>query len=170
MKTIRDVTDLKDKKVLLRVDFNVPVGEKNQIKESSKITKQKETLDWLLGHGARIVLVSHITSLPSFGDLVPQLHILLGYELNFIKSVADIGPYLNHYSGPALLDNLRQNEGEEKNDQEFCKKLAAGFDLYINNAFGECHRDYASVSGITKFLPSFAGFLIEEETAQLRKG
>ena len=169
MKTVRGVADLKDKKVLLRVDFNVPVSEREEIQESFRIKRQKETLDYLVEKGARVVLVSHITSIASFSTLMPQLHLILGYELNFIKSLSEISDYFKHYAGPALLENIRQNEGEKRNDEEFAKQLASSFDLYINNAFGECHRNYASVSAITKFLPPYAGFLIEEEIAELTK-
>ncbi len=168
MKNLRQV-DLKNKKVLLRVDFDVPVSDKGLIEESFRIKKQKETLDWLLGQGALVVMVSHITSVPSFGGLIPQLHILLGLEINLIKSVPETSSYLEHYAGPALLDNIRQNEGEEKNDSEFAKQLALGFDLYVNNDFAVCHRNHASVSAITKFLPSYAGFLIEAEVAKLQE-
>ena len=169
MRSLRDITDLKDKKILLRVDFDVPVSEKGEIEESFRIKKQKKTLDYLLGQGAKVVMVAHISALPSFADLIPQLHILLGQEVNFIKSVSEIGTYLQNYAGPALVDNIRQNPGEEKNDAEFAKQLAQGFDLYINNAFAVCHRDHASVSAVTKLLPSHAGLLVEQEVAQLNK-
>lgn len=169
MKTIREISDLKGKKVLLRVDFDVPVSEKGEIEEPFRIKKQKEMLDYLVEHGAHVVMVAHISAVQSFADLIPQLHLLLGHEINFIKSVAEIGAYLEHYSGPALIDNIRQNPGEEKNDPEFAKQLADGFDLYINNAFAVCHRNHASVSAITKVLPSYAGLLVEQEVAQLNK-
>ena len=169
MKTLKDIPDLKDRKVLLRVDFDIPVSEKGEIEEPFRIIKQKETLDYLVNRGAKVIMASHITSTSSFADLVPQLHLLLGYEINFIKSVSEIGAYLQNYAGPALVDNLRQNEGEEKNDPEFAKQLAQGFDLYINNAFAVIHRNHASVSAVTKFLPNFAGFLIEQEVTQLGK-
>ncbi|MBP9822471.1 MAG: phosphoglycerate kinase [Candidatus Pacebacteria bacterium] len=172
MKTITDIPDLKDKKVLIRVDFDVPVSDKGQIEESFRIKKQKENLDYLINHGAKVVMVAHISDESvgkSFDALVPQLHILLGYEFNFIKSVSEIGAYLEKYSGPALLENVRKNEGEEKNDSEFAKQLAQGFDLYVNNDFAVCHRDHASVSGVAKILPSFAGLLVEQEVAQLNK-
>lgn len=171
MRTLREITDLKDKKVLLRVDFDVPVSDKGQIEEPFRIRKQKETLDYLVNHGAKIVMVAHISDQSvgqSFADLVSQLHLLIGYEVNFLKTVPEIGAYLDHYAGPALLDDIRQNNGEEKNDPEFAKQLAVGFDLYINNAFAVCHRNHASVSAITKILPSYAGFLIEEEVAKLK--
>jgi phosphoglycerate kinase len=171
MKTIREIPDLKDKKVLLRVDFDVPVSDKGQIEESFRIKKQKETLDYLVEHGAHVIMVAHISDQSvdqSFAVLMPQLHLLLGYEINFIKTVPEIGAYFENYAGPALLENIRQNIGEEKNDSEFAKQLTAGFDIYVNNAFAVCHRNHASVSAITKFLPSYAGFLIEEETAKLQ--
>ena len=155
MNNLRQV-DLKDKKVLLRVDFDVPVSGQGQIEESFRIKKQKETLDYLVLHGAHVIMAAHISAMPSFTDLIPQLHTLLGYEINFIKTVPEIGAYLEHYapstgSGqavPALLDNIRQNAGEEKNDPEFAKQLATGFDLYVNNAFAVCHRNHASVSAV----------------------
>jgi len=167
MNNLRQV-DLKDKKVLLRVDFDVPVSGDGHIEEPLRIKKQKETIDYLVSHGAKVVMVAHISAVPSFASLIPQLHMLLDYEVNFIKAVPEISSYLQNYAGPALLDNIRQNPGEEKNDPEFAKQLARGFDLYINNAFAVCHRNHASVSAITKTLPSYAGFLIEEEVAKLQ--
>ncbi len=170
MNNLRQV-DLKNKKVLLRVDFNVPVSDNGQIEESFRIQKQKETLDYLVEHGAHVIMVAHISDQSigqSFATLIPQLHLLLGYEVNFLKIVAEISVYLENYSGPALLNNIRQNEGEEKNDLEFAKQLASGFDLYINNDFAVCHRNHASISAIAKLLPSYAGFLVEEEVANLQ--
>lgn len=167
MKNPRQV-DLKDKKVLLRVDFDVPVSDKGQIEETFRIKKQKETLDYLVNQGAQVVMVAHISAVSSFADLIPQMHMLLGHEINFVKTVPEIVEYLKHYAGPALLDNIRQNDGEEKNDLEFAKQLAEGFDLYVNNAFAVSHRSHASVSAIAKILPSYAGFLVEEEMSKLQ--
>ncbi|OGM98112.1 MAG: phosphoglycerate kinase [Candidatus Yanofskybacteria bacterium RIFCSPHIGHO2_01_FULL_41_21] len=178
MKIIREVTDLKDKKVLLRVDFDVPLrrgsGQASEIEEPFRIKKQKETIDWLLEREARVVMVGHISDLKSFSDLVPQLHILIGQEFDFIKSVADISAWLDGLGKIALLENVRHpsvaGDGkEEKNDPEFAKQLAEGFDIYVNNAFAVCHRDHASVSAITKVLPSYAGLLVEQEVTQLNK-
>lgn len=171
MRTLRQAGDLKDKKVLLRADFDVPVSEKGEIQEPFRIKKQKEVLDYLVEHGAKVVMAAHISDpdIDSFADLIPQLHVLLGYEINFLRSISDLGAYLKHYAGPALLDNIRKNQGEQKNDPEFAKQLATGFDLYVNNDFAICHRNHASVSAITKFLPSYAGSLIEQEVAQLGK-
>ncbi len=171
MKTIRDIPDLKDKKVLLRVDFDVSISKKGEIEESFRIKKQKETIDYLVEHGAHVVMVAHLhDESASFANLVPQLHILLGYEFEFIKKIE-----LLRSSTPklGLLDNIRHppvgGPSEEKNDPEFAKQLATGFDYYVNNDFAVCHRNHASVSAITQFLPSCAGFVIEEEIAQLSK-
>lgn len=167
MKLLREISDLKDKKVLLRVDFDVPVVE-GSISETFRIEKQKETLEYLLDKGARVVMMAHVSATDSFGGLMPQLHLILGKEINFLKKIEDIEIYLDNYAGPALLENIRQFPGEKENDEGLALNLSKGFDLYVNNAFAVCHRNHASVSAITKFLPSYAGFLIEEETARLR--
>lgn len=174
MKTLREAGELKDKKVLLRVDFDIPVSDKGQIEEVFRIKRQKETLDYLVDHGAKVVMVAHISDESvgqSFATLMPQLHMLLSYEINFLKTVSEISAYLEHYAGPALLDNIRRppvsGDGEKNNDPEFAKQLAAGFDIYVNNDFAVCHRNHASVSAITKILPSYAGFVVEEEIARL---
>ena len=162
--------DLKDKKVLLRVDFDVPVSDEGQIEESFRIKKQKETIDYLVIHGAKVIMVAHISAQSvgrSFASLIPQLHMLLGYEISFLKTIPEIGVYLENYAGPALLDNIRQNAGEKENDLEFAKQLATGFDIYVNNDFAVCHRNHASVSAIADLLPNYAGFVVEEEIARL---
>src|SRR3989344_6300967 len=171
MKTFQDIVNLKDKKVLLRVDFDVPVSDRGKIEESFRIRKQKETLDYLIGHGSKVIMVAHISDQSvdqSFAALIPQLHILLGYEVNFIKSVDEIEQYLQNYSGPALLENIRQFKGETENTKELASSLSKGFDIYVYNAFAVCHRHHTSVSAITKFLPSYAGLLIEEEVFKLQ--
>lgn len=176
MKFVQEIQDLKEKKVLLRVDFDVPV-ENGKIQENFRIEKQKEMLDYLVEKGAKVVMMAHISASESFSDLIPQLHILLGHEIGFIKKIEDIAGYLEHYSGPALLENIRNFPGEVENSEEFARNLAnpstssrqGGFDLYVNNAFAVCHRNHASVSAITKILPSYAGLLIQKEVAELEK-
>ena len=167
MKTVRDIGGLRNQKVLLRVDFDVPVDGKGQIQEPFRIQKQKAMVDWLVQQGAHVTMVAHISAVPSFAELVPQLRILLGREFDFVKSVNDISNHFASMNPVMLLDNIRQNPGEEKNDEEFAKQLSSGFNVYINNAFAVCHRNHASVSAITKILPSYAGLLVEEEVKQL---
>src|SRR3989344_6010144 len=174
VKTIREITDLKNKKVLLRVDFDVPLrcgsGQAFEIEESFRIKKQKAMIDWLVERGAKVVMVAHLhEDDSSFSNLIPQLHIFLGHEAGFIKKIEDIGGYLANYPGVGLLDNIRKFDGEKENSRELAEKLSKGFDIYINNDFAVCHRDHASVSAITGFLPSFAGLLVKEEVTGLQK-
>jgi phosphoglycerate kinase len=170
MKTLRDISDLKDKKVLLRVDFDVPVSDKGQIEEPFRIKKQKETLDYLVSHGAKVVMAGHLhTKEESFSVLISQLHMLLGYEVGFIKTTESISEHFDKYPGPGLLENTKNFVGEEEGSQEFAQTLAKNFDLYINNAFATCHRDYASIVAVAKILPSYAGLQVQEEVAQLNK-
>lgn len=179
MKTIQDIPDLKNKKVLLRVDFDVPIrrglGQAAEVEENFRIKKQKEMVDWLVERGAKIIMVAHISDpdIGSFGELIPQLHILLRQEVGFIKTIGDIKEYFVKYPGVGLLENIRNpavaGEGEKENSRELAAKLANGFDIYINNDFAVCHRNHASVSAVTEFLPSYAGLLVKEETVQLKK-
>ena len=171
MKTVQDIPDLKNKKVLLRTDLDVPVSEKGEIQEKFRIEKQKPMIDYLVDNGAQVVMMAHISDpdIGSFGDLIPQLHILLGKEIGFIKNIEGINDYLSDYSEVGLLDNIRKFDGEKDNSKEFAEKLSKGFDLYINNDFAVSHRGHASVSAIAEFLPGYAGLLIKEEVTQLQK-
>lgn len=167
IRTLKSAGDIKNKKVLLRVDFDVPVNEKGQVEEVFRIEKQKPMIDWLVERGAKVVMAAHISAADSFSDLVPQLHILLGQEIGFIKNIEDIEKYLAKYPGVGLLDNIRKFDGEKENKGELAEKLSRGFDLYINNAFAVCHRKHASVSAVAEILLSYAGFVIEEEVTRL---
>lgn len=169
MRTVLDISNLIDKKVLLRVDFDAPVSDKGEIEENFRIKKQKDMIDWLVERGAKVVIISHISAVDSFSDLMPQLHIILGREIGFIKSVEEIENYFFNYSGVGLLDNVRGFEGEKENSKEFGEKLSNGFDIYINNAFAVSHRNHASVSAVAGLLPSYAGLLMKEEVVQLKK-
>ena len=167
MRTIKDITDLQNKKVLLRADFDVPIREDGKIQEAFRILRQKAMLDHLVQHGARVIMMAHINAVDSFRDLVPQFQEILGHPIGFIERIEDIPTHLEDSQTVALLDNIRQFEGEKTNDEGFALNLSKGFDLYVNNAFAVCHRNHASVSAITKFLPAYGGLLIEEEINQL---
>lgn len=170
MRTLKEAGNLKGKKVLLRVDFDVPVSDKGEIEESFRIKKQKETLDYLVAQGAQVLMIAHLHKKEdSFSALIPQLHILLGHEIGFIKTTESISEYLEKYSGPGLLENTKSFVGEEESSPEFAQVLAKDFDMYINNAFATCHRSYASMVGVPKLLPSYAGLMVEEEVRQLSK-
>jgi len=151
-----------NKKVFLRVDFNVPL-EGGELKEIYRIKAHKETIDFLISAGARVALASHIDN--SFKDVADNIGKILGYELGFEEDI--LSPKLD--SQLTLFENIRKYEGEEKNDKGFAEDLAKNFDIYINDAFSVSHRKHASISAIIKFLPSYAGFLIEKEINNLDK-
>lgn len=163
------ISQLNNKKVLLRCDFDVPVVG-GKVTEKFRIEKQKPVIDFLLKQSA-VVMVAHIKAVGSFKGIAPELENLLGRKFELIGNLGELGLKIRSLEQGKLflLDNIRNWPGEEKNDDIFSRSLASGFDVYINNAFAVCHRKHASVSAITKFLPSYAGFLVEEETAQLDK-
>ncbi len=166
MKSIRDINDLKDKKILLRVDFDIPLIGGN-IVEGFRIKKQKQTIDHLLDKGAKLIMVSHISAIASFKTILTGLEGILSRKVHLIEGIEDLGRY--EFSEPlALLDNIRRYKEEEENNVKFAENMAKGFDIYVNNAFAVCHRNHMSVSAITGFLKSYAGFLIEEEVKELK--
>src|SRR3989338_6990351 len=169
MKIMPGVGQLNNKKVLLRSDFDVPVVN-GKITEKFRIQKQKPVIDFLLKQSA-IVVVAHIKAVESFKEILPELKGLLSREFELINNLGELSSKVHNLKKGELylLDNIRNWPGEEKNDELFAKTLSSGFDLYINNCFSTSHRKHASLVAITKFLPSYSGFLIEEETAQLDK-
>ena len=168
MKIINEIGDLSGKKVLLRVDFDVPIGKDSVITDPFRILKQKSFIDDLINKGARVVMMGHTSTSGSFAELMPQLHILLGREIGLISHLEQL-EQIEHLEQVVLFDNIRKFSGEMKNDEGLALSLSKGFDIYINNAFAVCHRKHASVSAITKFLPSYGGPLLEEETSKLKQ-
>lgn len=156
--------ELFGKKVLLRVNFDVPVNEQEEITESFRIQSHAETINYLLSAGAKVALVSHLGSLGKFDWLTEQIGEILGQTLTLVPltELASL-PKLFKASPLLLVDNVRQDPREEENDSAFAKELAAGFDFYVNDAFAVCHRTHASLVAITKFVPSLAGFLVKKE-------
>lgn len=170
--------DLRGKKALLRVDFNVPLprssgaseGQAVKVAETFRIEAAKETIDYLLKNGARVVLVSHIEAVESFNPIIEQISEILGRKIVFVPLKDFLTTnYKLQTINLYLVDNIRQDKREVENDKEFTRELSAGFDFYVNDAFAVCHREHASVSAITKYLPSYAGFLIKKETENLSK-
>lgn len=161
---------MKDKKVLLRVDFNVPV-ENGKISETYRIKANKETIDFLINHGAIVGLASHITAIDSFEPILTQIKEILDINLNFINDCVGESIEVNLDNAKPgdifLLENVRKYDGEEKNNYEFAKELAKPFDIYVNNAFSVSHRNHASLVAVTNFLPSYAGFLLLKEIEKL---
>lgn len=172
--------NLKNKKVLVRVDFNVPLDENLQVSDDTRIIKALDTIKYLLSAECTLILMSHLGR-PK-GKVVDKMRMdpvgkYLGNLLKkeVIKLNDCIGDNVSSAvlgSKPGdiiLLENLRFHEEEEKNDSNFAQKLASIADIYVNDAFGAAHRAHASTAGITKYLASFAGFLMEKEIKSLNK-
>lgn len=163
------VSQLNNKKVLVRCDFDVPVTD-GKIIEKFRIERQKPVIDFLLKQSG-VVMVAHIKAVQSFKEIILDIENLLGHKLSLISSLGELGVVTRNLEpgNLFLLDNIRNWSGEEKNDDLFARILADDFDIYINNCFSTSHRKHASILAVTKFLPSYAGFLVEEETTQLDK-
>ena len=172
-KTVRDV-DLKGKKVLVRVDFNVPMDDNRQITDENRIKGAMPTIKYLMEPGAKTILCSHlgrpkgeVNPKYSLAPVAQRLSELLGQPVKMAKDV--VGPDADAVVASlkegevALLENLRFHKEEEKNDEAFAKKLASYADVYVNDAFGTAHRAHASTEGVAHFLPAVSGFLIEKE-------
>ena len=174
IKSITELTEkeLYGKKILLRVDFNVPV-ENRKILETYRIKANKETINFLIHRGAIIGLVSHITAIDGFEPILSQIKEVLSIDLDFINDCIgrSVETRLNNAKpgDTFLLENVRKYESEEKNDINFAKNLAEPFDIYINNAFSASHRNHASLVAIINFLPFYAGFLLIKEIDNLNK-
>ncbi len=161
----------------MRADFDVPVlrstgaseRQAGMIVEPFRIERQKETLDYLLDHGVRVVLVAHISAVDSFVGIHDQLQQILGRTFPILSKLEDISVFLAGGAQLALLENVRQFAGEKENDSGLAMSLAKGCDIYVNNAFAVCHRAHASVAAVTHHLPSYAGLLVAEEVAHLQK-
>ncbi len=172
-KTVRDV-DLSGKRVLVRVDFNVPIKD-GQVTDATRIRAAIPTLKYILEQKPRrVVLISHLgrpkgERKPEFSlrPVVSVLAELLGVEVAFAddcvgeaaQKAADALPQ----GGVLLLENTRFHPEEKKNDPEFAKQLAALGDIFVNDAFGSAHRAHASTEGVAHYLPAVAGFLMEKE-------
>lgn len=172
--------NLADKRVLVRVDFNVPVDEKGDVTDNKRIAQALPTINYLLERNAKIILMTHMGRpdgkvnekyrLTKIGE---EFQKLVGKKVTILKDcIGDEVKQKVFAMNPQdiiLLENLRFYAEEERNDEAFAKKLAELGELYVNDAFGTCHRAHASVHAITKFLPSAAGFLLEKEIEILGK-
>ena len=172
-KTIEDI-NVASKRVLVRVDFNVPLNDKQEITDETRIQAALPTIRYLLDHKAKVILCSHLGRpkgefKPEFSlaPVAKRLRQLLDAKVTFAEDV--IGPSADKAVSEmqdgdvVLLENLRFHKEETKNDPEFAKKLASYADIFVNDAFGTAHRAHASTEGVTHYLPSVAGFLIKKE-------
>ncbi|HUO75355.1 MAG TPA: phosphoglycerate kinase [Candidatus Paceibacterota bacterium] len=155
--------------VFLRTDFDVPVGPDGIITETFRIERQRDMLTALVRAGARVIIGSHITSVSSFERLLPQLQRILNVQMVFCPDFKTKETFLSDAGTVALLENLRSNPGEEDNNEAFAGELVRGCDIYVNNAFAVCHREHASVTSAALIIPSYAGRLIADETANLER-
>jgi len=146
MRSIEQIENLEGKRVLVRVDWNVRIQD-GQVLDEFRIKKSLPTLEFLKSRGAKLIIAVHLepinTSLEPLKKYLPE--------------------------GAELLENLRLSPGEEANDEEFAKSLAAKADIYVNEAFSVSHRRHASIVGVPRFLPSYIGFQFEREVKELSK-
>lgn len=181
LKTLKEVKNLKGKRVLLRVDFNVPlkkVGGKIEVADDTRIRAAVPTIVYLLKKGAKVILASHLgspkgkiekeLSLKPVGAVLAKILRMEGVATPDWVGKKALDNMNEMKEGElVLLENLRFDPGEEKNDPKFAKGLASLADIYVDDAFATAHRAHASVAGITKFLPGYAGFLMEKEVGVL---
>ena len=176
-KTVRDI-DLKGKKVFVRCDFNVPMDEKQNITDNTRIVAALPTIKYLLEQDCKIILASHLGRpkgevKPEFSlaPVAKELSKLLNKEVIMAKDVIGedaTNKAENLKEGEImLLENVRFHREETDNDPEFAKKLASMAEVYVNDAFGAAHRAHASTAGIAQYLPAVSGFLIEKELTVL---
>ncbi len=173
MNDFKKITDLKPadllgKRVLVRVDFNVPI-ENGQVVDDYRIQRSLPTIKFLQDAGAKVILMSHMGS--GEDTLKPvALHLDKYLPIIFSNKVLDSEAVKDLNNGEVLLlENLRQHEGEEGNNEAFAKELASLGDIYINEAFSASHRAHASIVGVSRLLPSYAGLLFVEEYENLSK-
>ena len=178
-KSIRDI-DIKGKRLLMRVDFNVPLDDNGNITDDNRIRETLPTIRYALDNGAKLILMSHLGrpkgevkdefSLAPVGKRLEEL-----LKKPVMKLDDCIGPEVEKAvrtmaSGDViLLENLRFHKEEEKNNPEFARKLSGLAEIFVNDAFGTCHRAHASTEGVTHFLPSVAGLLVEKEIQYFEK-
>lgn len=172
-KTVKDI-DLKGKKVFVRCDFNVPLDDDGNITDNRRIVGALDTIKYLLDNDCKVILCSHLGR-PK-GEVKPELSLapvanelsrLLGKDVKLAKDI--IGESAKELTSSmqngeiVLLENVRFDSREEKNDPEFSKELASMAEIFVNDAFGTAHRAHSSTAGIADYLPAVSGFLIEKE-------
>lgn len=170
--------DFHDKTILLRVDFNVPV-KNGKVHDATRILRVLPTIQHLADASAKVIIISHFgrpkakNNSLSLKNIVEALSQLLNKEVKFVNDCVGekVQKVVNEMDRGdiILLENLRFYKGEEQNDSNFAKQLASLADIYVNDAFSCSHRAHASISRITEFLPSYAGFCLQDELKYLEK-
>jgi len=179
MKSIQDQLDLNQKKVLLRLDLNVPL-ENGKIADATRINKILPTINFLLKNNAKIIILSHVgrpkgkivnelTLKPICEDLKDKINTNIKLITKNLKEINSIDLFNNPKEKIVMLENLRFYAEEEENNNDFAKRLASLADIYVNDAFSCSHRAHASISEIAKFLPSYSGLQLNLEVNALNK-
>ncbi len=177
MQTLKEF-QIKGKRVLVRCDFNVPLGDRGNVLNDFRIRQTLPTIKYLIGQGSKVILISHLGR-PGNREIRYSLELialrlekLLNRKVKFVNDC--VGEKVKKETKKIkpgeiiLLENLRFYREEKENEKNFAKELADLADIYINDAFGACHRAHASIVGVTKYLPSGAGFLLEKEVSILK--
>lgn len=173
MKTISDIEHLDEVKVLVRVDFNVPI-KNNKVVDDFRIRLALPTIKYLLSRNAKVVLISHIESINSseqslkpIGDCLNSI----GIPVMFVKQLKDAYRSIEKLDKGQclLLENIRLQKGEKENDKKFAKELASLTDIYVNEAFSVSHREHASIVGVPEYIPSYVGLHFAKEIEGLSK-
>ncbi len=178
MKTIKDIEVFEGVKILVRVDFNVPI-KNSLVVDDFRIKSAFPTINYLRERGAKVILIGHLESNEesdnTFKPVVEHMNKLIDGSQNkflFVSNLRNANSFIDNEmknGDCVLLENLRHDEGEKKNDPKFAKALASLGDIYINDAFSVSHREHASVVGLPALLPSYAGFQLEKEVNNLSK-
>ena len=180
MKKILKDIQVKGKKVLMRVDFNVPLDDRRMITDDTRIVAALPSIKYVLENGGKLVLMSHlgrpkgeVKTEFSLAPVAERLSALLKKNVRKMDDCVgeDVEDAVNQMKAGdvILLENLRFHEEEKKNDPEFAKRLASLGDVFVEDAFGTCHRAHASTVGVTDSLPSCAGFLVQKEIEYFEK-
>lgn len=177
-KTIENI-NVENKRVLVRVDYNVPLDSSGNVTDNTRIALSLPTINYLINKNSKIILISHLGRPKDVVEdkyrLTPaakELERLIGRPVKKFDETysEEIKKYIDNEIKPGdivMLENLRFNPGEKKNDTEFAKKLASLAEVYVNDAFGAAHRAHASISGIAQFLPAVSGYLMKREVESL---
>ena len=179
LKTIRDLKNLKGKRVLLRADFNVPLDKDGDILDENRITAELPTIEYLIKQGARVVICSHLGRPKGYDKYLSLFSVAVRLMKHFPNKVRfcdkTIGPEAERAAASLkdgeilLLENTRFDPREKANDRVFAESLAKLGDIYVNDAFASAHRKHASTYGVALKLPSAIGFLVEKEVNVFEK-
>jgi len=177
-KTIEDI-DLKNKRVIVRVDYNVPLDADLNVKDNTRIKLSLPTLNYLISQNCKIILMSHlgrpkgeVVDKYRLTPVAKELEKLIGRPIKKFDDIVskEIKDYIDNTMKNGeivMLENVRFNPGETKNNLDFAKELASLADIYVNDAFGAAHRAHSSTAGIAQFLPAVAGYLLKTEVEEL---